>query len=173
MPSADSCRRITLAEVNKLAGEWMTDKNRVLATTSPDKPGIVNPTAGELLLAFDAVKGADIAAYTETAPSAQLVDKDPIGGEVVSERQIKESRQSPSGSFPTAFGCCSNPPTSTPIRSISPPIVRAARRCSTRRFVHPRQRRGPHSGDQWCRQIHRHRSPEISRRKASQRLAVH
>src|SRR6202163_4609572 len=29
---------ITLAEVNKLADEWMTDKNRVLATTSPDKP---------------------------------------------------------------------------------------------------------------------------------------
>jgi len=80
---------ITLAEVNKLAGEWMTDRNRVLATTSPDKPGIVNPTRGELLLAFDAVKGADIAAYTETAPSQQLVDKDPAGGRVVAEREIK------------------------------------------------------------------------------------
>jgi zinc protease len=81
---------ITLAEVNKLAGEWMTDTNRVLATTSPDKPGIVNPSRGELLLAFDAVKGADIAAYTETSPSQQLVDRDPTGGRVISERQIKE-----------------------------------------------------------------------------------
>ena len=81
---------ITLAEVNKLAGEWMTDKNRVLATTSPDKAGIVNPAHGELLLAFDAVKGANIAAYSETSLSGQLVDKDPIGGKVVSERQIKE-----------------------------------------------------------------------------------
>ena len=81
---------ITLAEVNKLAGEWMTDRNRVLATTSPDKPGIVNPTRGELLLAFDAVKGADIGAYTETAPSQQLVEKDPTGGRVVSQREIKE-----------------------------------------------------------------------------------
>ena len=80
---------ITLAEVNKLAGEWMTDKNRVLATTSPDKPGIVNPTRGELLLAFDAVKGADIAAYTEPAQSKQLVEKEPAGGKVVSEREIK------------------------------------------------------------------------------------
>jgi zinc protease len=80
---------ITLAEVNKLAGEWMTDKNRVLATTSPDKPGIVNPTRGELLLAFDAVKGADIAAYTEAAQSKQLVEKEPAGGKVVSEREIK------------------------------------------------------------------------------------
>jgi len=35
-------------------------------------------------------KGADIAAYTESAPSAQLVDKDPPGGTIVSEKQIKE-----------------------------------------------------------------------------------
>jgi zinc protease len=81
---------ITLAEVNRLAGEWMTDKNRVLATTSPDKPGLVTPSAGELLLAFEAVKGADIAAYTEDATAQQLVDKDPAGGSVVSERQVKE-----------------------------------------------------------------------------------
>ncbi|MDP9200876.1 MAG: insulinase family protein [Gemmatimonadota bacterium] len=81
---------ITLAEVNKLAGEWMTDRNRVLATTSPDKPGIVNPTRGELLLAFDAVKGANIAAFTETAPSQRLVEKDPAGGHVVSVRETKE-----------------------------------------------------------------------------------
>jgi len=81
---------ITLAEVNKLAGEWMTDRNRVLATTSPDKPGIVNPAPGELRLAFDAVKGAKIEAYSENSLSQQLVDKDPTGGKVVSERLIKE-----------------------------------------------------------------------------------
>jgi zinc protease len=81
---------ITLAEVNKLAGEWMTDRNRVVVTTSPDKPGIVNPAPGDLLLAFDAVKGAVITAFAENAPSQQLVDKEPTGGTVVSERQIKE-----------------------------------------------------------------------------------
>jgi len=79
---------MSLAEVNKLAGQWMTDKNRVLATTSPDKPGIVNPTRGELLLAFDAVKGANISAYTETAPSQKLVEVEPVGGQIVSERKI-------------------------------------------------------------------------------------
>ena len=81
---------IGLGEVNRLAEAWMTDKNRVLATTSPDKPGVVNPSHGELMLAFEAVKGADIAAYTELAPSQKLVDKEPVGGSVVSERQIKE-----------------------------------------------------------------------------------
>jgi zinc protease len=81
---------ITLAEVNKLAAEWMTERNRVLATTSPEKPGIVTPSRGELLLSFDAVKGADVSAYTEVAPSGQLVEKDPIGGKVVAEKQVKE-----------------------------------------------------------------------------------
>jgi len=81
---------ITLAEVNRLAGVWMTDRNRVLVTTSPDKPGIVSPSRGELMLSFEAVKGADVSAYTESAPSQQLVDKEPAGGKVVSERQIKE-----------------------------------------------------------------------------------
>ena len=81
---------ITLAEVNALAGKWMTDTNRVLVTTSPDKPGIINPSPSELLLAFDAVKRTDITAFTENAPSQQLVEKDPAGGRVVSERKIKE-----------------------------------------------------------------------------------
>ena len=81
---------ITLAEVNALAGEWMTDKNRVLVATSPDKPGIVNPTPADLLLAFNAVKHAPITAYAENALSQQLVDTDPVGGKVVSEREIKE-----------------------------------------------------------------------------------
>lgn len=81
---------ITLAEVNKLAGEWMTDRNRVLATTSPEKPGIVNPTPAELLATFDAVKRAEIAVYAETAPSQKLVDNDPTPGRVISEREVKE-----------------------------------------------------------------------------------
>ena len=80
---------ITLAEVNRLAGEWMTDKNRVLVTTSPDKPGIVQPGAGELLLAFEAVKRADIGAYKENALSTQLVKAVPVGGRVISSREIK------------------------------------------------------------------------------------
>ena len=81
---------ITLAEVNKLAAEWMTDANRVLATTSPEKPGIVTPSRGELLLSFDAIKGADIAAYTEVAPTGKLVESDPTAGHVISQSEIKE-----------------------------------------------------------------------------------
>jgi zinc protease len=81
---------ITLAEVNKLAGVWMTETNRVLATTSPDKAGLPQPTAGELMLAFDAVKGANMTAYSESVPAQSLVEEDPSPGTIVSERQITE-----------------------------------------------------------------------------------
>jgi zinc protease len=80
---------ITLAEVNRLAGEWMTDTNRVVVATTPDKPGLAPLSRGEILLGFDAVKGAKISAYTETAPSQRLVEKDPAGGAVVSERRLE------------------------------------------------------------------------------------
>lgn len=78
---------VGLSEVNRLAGEWMTDRNRVVATTSPGKPALVDPTRAELLATFSAVKGASIAPYTENAPAARLVEKEPTGGTVVSERQ--------------------------------------------------------------------------------------
>ena len=81
---------ITLAEVNRLAGEWMGDKNRAIATTSPDKPGIVNPTRAELLVALDKVRGAGMLPYQEAKLAGRLVDTPPKGGTVVSERQFKE-----------------------------------------------------------------------------------
>lgn len=81
---------ITLAEVNRLAGEWMGDKNRAIATTSPDKPGIVNPTRAELLVALDKVRGAGMLPYQEAKLAGRLVDTPPKGGSVVSERQLKD-----------------------------------------------------------------------------------
>ena len=81
---------ITLAEVNRLAGEWMSDRNRAVATTSPDKPGIVNPTRAELLVALDRVRGAGILPYQEARLAGRLVDNPPVGGTVVSERHHKQ-----------------------------------------------------------------------------------
>lgn len=81
---------ITLAEVNRLAGEWMSDRNRAIATTSPEQAGIGSPTRTELLQTLDRVRGAGIAPYEETRLAARLVERTPKGGSVVSERQIKE-----------------------------------------------------------------------------------
>jgi zinc protease len=81
---------ISLSEVNRLAGEWMSGKNRAIATTSPEKPEIVNPTRAELLTALDRVSGAGMTPYSEASLGTRLVDNAPKGGSVVAERQIKE-----------------------------------------------------------------------------------
>ena len=81
---------ITLAEVNRLAGDWMSDRNRAIATTSPEKPGIISPTRRELLVAMDRVRGAGILPYQEARLATRLVDNPPAGGTVVSERHVKE-----------------------------------------------------------------------------------
>lgn len=81
---------ITLADVNRLAGEWMGDKNRAIATTSPDAPGVVAPTRAELLAALERVRGAGIVPYGETKLAARLVERAPKGGSIVSERVISE-----------------------------------------------------------------------------------
>jgi len=81
---------ITLAEVNRLAGEWVTDKNRAIATTSPEQVGVVSPTRAELMQTLDRVMGAGITPYEEARIAANLVDKAPKGGSVVSERHVKE-----------------------------------------------------------------------------------
>jgi zinc protease len=81
---------ITLSEVNRLAGEWMSGKNRAIATTSPEKAEVVNPTRAELLDALDRVRGAGMTPYSETSLATRLVEKAPKGGAIVSERQVKE-----------------------------------------------------------------------------------
>ncbi|HWL39315.1 MAG TPA: insulinase family protein [Gemmatimonadaceae bacterium] len=81
---------ITLEEVNRLAGEWMGDKNRAIATTSPDMPGVVSPTRAELLATLERIRGAGITPYAENRLAARLVEKAPTGGSLVSERVIRE-----------------------------------------------------------------------------------
>ena len=44
---------ITLADVNKLASNWITDDNRVIIAQSPEKDSVKVPTQAELLAVFD------------------------------------------------------------------------------------------------------------------------
>jgi len=80
---------ITLAEVNALGRAWITDTNRVILATAPDKPGIAAPTPAALLAVFDRVRHAPVAAYADTVSDAPLVAKLPPPGKVVRERENK------------------------------------------------------------------------------------
>jgi zinc protease len=79
---------ITLADVNKLASNWISDANRVIIAESPQKEGVTIPTRADLLAAFDRSAKTHVTAYTETLSSDALVSKAPVAGKVVSSRTI-------------------------------------------------------------------------------------
>jgi zinc protease len=79
---------ITLADVNKMASNWITDDNRIILAESPDKPGVTVPTRAELLSVFDRAAKTKVVAYSEHLSSGALVEHAPVAGKVVSGRSI-------------------------------------------------------------------------------------
>jgi len=80
---------ITLAEVNALAREWMTDRNRVVTASLPEKPGVPVPTEAELRQVLADVRTEmGLTAYQDTTTDAPLVDKEPVPGEIVARREV-------------------------------------------------------------------------------------
>jgi zinc protease len=81
---------ITLEEVNALAREWMSDDNRVVMASLPDKPGVPVPTEAGLRAVLDEVKSGTLSAYEDTTTDAPLIAEEPAAGEIVSRREVPE-----------------------------------------------------------------------------------
>jgi zinc protease len=81
---------ITLAEVNRLAKEWMTDKNRVITVNAPEKAGVTVPNAAQLLAVFDSVDGRQLAAYDDGNASRPLVSRPPKPATIVATSRLPE-----------------------------------------------------------------------------------
>jgi zinc protease len=81
---------ITLDEVNALAREWMTDRNRVVMASLPEKPGVPVPTEAGLRAVLEEVKSEALTAYEDTTTNAPLVPREPQPGQVVARREIPE-----------------------------------------------------------------------------------
>ena len=77
---------ITLAEVNGLSRQWITDENRVIIALSPEKQGVTVPTEGELLAVFEKAAQAPVTAYTEALSDAPLLERLPAPGRVVATK---------------------------------------------------------------------------------------
>ena len=82
---------ITLDETNRLAKEWMTERNRVIMANAPEKEGAGAPSEKELLAVLEEVKREEIAPYKDTTTDAPLLPGMPEPGEVVSSRTIAEA----------------------------------------------------------------------------------
>jgi zinc protease len=81
---------ITLADVNKLASNWITDDNRVIVAESPIKDSVKVPTPAELLAVFDRAAKTPVTAYTETLSSEALIAHAPTAGTITSSREIPD-----------------------------------------------------------------------------------
>jgi zinc protease len=79
---------ITLDEINRLAGEWMTGGNRVVMVNAPAKEGVPVPGEAELAAVLEDVKRQEITPYVDTTTDAPLLPNLPEPGEVVSTRTI-------------------------------------------------------------------------------------
>ncbi len=79
---------ISLEDVNKLARSWITDDNRVIIAQAPIKEGITPPTKAGILAAFDRANKAQVAAWTETVSTDELVSTPPAAGKIVASKPL-------------------------------------------------------------------------------------
>ncbi len=81
---------ITLDEINRLAAEWMSDRNRVVLVNAPEKESVPVPTEEELTALLESIDEQKIAPYEDTTTDEPILDELPQPGEIVSSRTIEE-----------------------------------------------------------------------------------
>lgn len=81
---------ITIEEVNAYVATLVTDENKVIALSVPDKEGVKVPTENEVLAAYKKVAESDIAAYEDEATDKPLMAKKPTPGKVVETKDTKK-----------------------------------------------------------------------------------
>ncbi len=74
---------IQLDEMNDLAGQWITDKNRVVVITGPENDEISIPTEEEVLATIEQADNKEIEAYIDQVLDKPLVSEIPEAGEIV------------------------------------------------------------------------------------------
>jgi zinc protease len=79
---------ITLDDVNELAEKRMTEDNRVITISAPDKESIKKPTKEEVLTLFDKVTTEKNDPYIDKVSLKPIVSHIPSSGKIVEEKKI-------------------------------------------------------------------------------------
>jgi zinc protease len=80
---------LTLAEVNQIAKTWMPDRNRVVAVSAPQKPGVTIPDEAKLTAIITGGSGSGLTAYVDEVSQKPLLDKPPTPGKIVKTEEKK------------------------------------------------------------------------------------
>lgn len=81
---------VTLEELHELATTWITEQNRVVLVTAPEKEGVPVPTEAELASVLSRVRTKTVEPYQDTAVDRPLVEELPAPGGITGERTIEE-----------------------------------------------------------------------------------
>ncbi len=81
---------IQLKEVNDLAKKWITDKNRVVVVTGPEKEASPLPEEAEIRSLLTKVQGQEIAAYVDEVNDEPLLGETLVAKPVTSTKEIPE-----------------------------------------------------------------------------------
>ncbi|MDB4899920.1 MAG: peptidase domain protein, partial [Gemmatimonadetes bacterium] len=82
---------ITLADVNALARSSITEKNRVVLVSAPDKPEVKVPSAAAMLATLARARASTFTAYVDSASDSPLLPGLPRPGRIVAERLLPET----------------------------------------------------------------------------------
>src|SRR5262249_9155347 len=82
---------ITLAELNKLTGDWFPANNRLVVVTAPEGASVVLPDERQLAAAVSAASGNRLTAYVDTASGQTLMDSKPAPGAIVTTTEHLEA----------------------------------------------------------------------------------
>jgi zinc protease len=81
---------ITLAEVNARAEQWLTETNRVILVSGPDKKEAAIPDEKRLLAVFEETEKLAVTPYADNVRNEPLVAQAPTPGSVVDEKFFPE-----------------------------------------------------------------------------------
>ena len=81
---------ITLAEINALAKNWVTEDNMVAIVTAPDKEGVKVPTKDEILSILKDKSLANVKPYVDTYKDQEILEKETLKpGKITSVEKIE------------------------------------------------------------------------------------
>ena len=81
---------ITLEDINRLGKEWITDHNRVIMVSAPEKEDLQMPTEEELLDVLVSVADIEIKPYEDTVTDEPLLAEILQPGQIVSTKTLDE-----------------------------------------------------------------------------------
>src|SRR5215471_15745762 len=74
---------ISLQEINALARQWFTDRNRIVEIVAPEKSGLVIPAESKLAAVIRDARNKEVTPYVDQVTSTALLENPPSGGTVV------------------------------------------------------------------------------------------